>query len=353
MDSISHSLNNIFQCCQQLIKLSPKISIIIPVYNTEKYIARCLDSIKNQTYTDFEVVIVNDGSTDNSESICMDFALRDPRFRVYTKENGGNSSALNHGFQYLTGEYVTVVDSDDYIDERCFETLYEMSTKYSFDLLNFGHTYIKNDIADKRVSILPKNILIDNDLMLEYLKRTANTMLLWFNWSFFFRRAFLIEHNIKWYETLKVGNDTIFNLKCLFYSKATYSIDKPLYFYIYNPTSLTQQKYKKDLLENFIEQFNIRLQFYRENKAIDSIDYHEDIAQHYVEHSLFFMLNNLSVLDANEKHSHLIDIRNSVIYTFCFSVYKSSKYPTIKMRMIIYLFKYRFYRLVLFLLNIR
>lgn len=333
--------------------MAPKISIIVPVYNTEQYVARCLDSIKNQTYSDFEVVIVNDGSTDNSESICMDFALRDPRFRVYTKENGGNSTALNHGFQYVTGEYFTVVDSDDYIDERCFETLYDISTKYSFDLLNFGYTYIKNGVPDQRASILPKNILIDNALMLEYLKRTANTMLLWFNWSFFFRRAFVVQHKIKWNDTLKVGTDTIFNLQCLFYSKATYSIDKSLYFYIYNPTSLTQQKYKRDILEQFIEQFTTRLQFYRANKAIDSIEYYKDIAQHYVEHSLFFMLNNLSVLGAKEKYSRLINIRNSVIYTFCFNVYTPSTYPTIKKRMIIYLFKYRFYKLLIFLFNIR
>ena len=95
-----------------------KFSIVIPVYNVEGYIEKCLNSIKIQTYSNFEVIIVNDGSPDNSEKKIKTF-LKDKRFKYYKKENGGLSDARNYGIKYTTGDYLLFVDSDDYIDKKC------------------------------------------------------------------------------------------------------------------------------------------------------------------------------------------------------------------------------------------
>ena len=99
------------------------ISIVIPVYNAEKYLEQCLNSIKDQTYKNFEVILVNDGSIDHSESICMDFVKVDTRFKYFTKVNGGASSARNFGLDHVTGDFITFIDADDWVDENHLEVL--------------------------------------------------------------------------------------------------------------------------------------------------------------------------------------------------------------------------------------
>ena len=98
--------------------MTPKISVIIPVYNTEKFLHRCIDSVLAQTYTDFELLLIDDGSKDSSGTICDEYAEKDSRVRVFHKENGGVSSARNLGLDNAQGEWVTFVDSDDYIEEN-------------------------------------------------------------------------------------------------------------------------------------------------------------------------------------------------------------------------------------------
>ena len=100
-----------------------KISVIVPIYNTEKYLKRCFDSILSSTYENLEVILVDDGSPDNSGKICDEYAARDSRIRVIHKKNGGLSSARNAGLDIATGDYVTFVDSDDYIASDIYEKL--------------------------------------------------------------------------------------------------------------------------------------------------------------------------------------------------------------------------------------
>lgn len=107
----------------------PKISVIVPVYNTEQYLPRCIDSILSQTFTDFELLLIDDGSTDSSGTICDEYAQKDSRVRVFHKENGGVSSARNHGLDNAVGEWITFVDSDDYILSNFTETLVRLCEK--------------------------------------------------------------------------------------------------------------------------------------------------------------------------------------------------------------------------------
>ena len=100
-----------------------KVSVIVPVYNVEDYIRECLDSLINQTLTDIEIILVDDGSKDLSGTICDEYAKKDCRIKVIHKENGGQSSARNAGLKVSTGEYILFVDSDDYIVENTLETL--------------------------------------------------------------------------------------------------------------------------------------------------------------------------------------------------------------------------------------
>ena len=108
---------------EQSLKTSPTISVIIPVYNTEMYLRRCIDSVLAQTYQDFELLLIDDGSKDSSGAICDEYAAKDARVRVFHKENGGVSSARNLGLDNARGEWVTFVDSDDYIEKKLSQVL--------------------------------------------------------------------------------------------------------------------------------------------------------------------------------------------------------------------------------------
>lgn len=112
----------------------PVVSVIVPIYNVEEYLERCVDSILNQTFTDFELILVDDGSTDNSGQICDEYAESDERVKVIHKENGGLSDARNAGIDVSTGQYMMFVDSDDYIDPKMIEILYERILKDGSDI---------------------------------------------------------------------------------------------------------------------------------------------------------------------------------------------------------------------------
>ena len=101
----------------------PLISVIIPVYGVEKYIAQCLESVINQTYKNLEIIVVNDGTKDRSAEIAKKYAAQDSRIKVYDFENGGISVARNRGLEIATGDYISYIDSDDWLDKRMYETL--------------------------------------------------------------------------------------------------------------------------------------------------------------------------------------------------------------------------------------
>ena len=116
-----------------------KISIIVPVYNVEKYIARCVDSLRNQTLTDIDIVLIDDGSTDGSPAMIDSYAAMDSRIQVMHKKNAGQGYARNDGLRLAKGEYVLFLDSDDYLEQRTCEELYELMVRTGADMCTYGH----------------------------------------------------------------------------------------------------------------------------------------------------------------------------------------------------------------------
>ena len=127
-----------------------KISVIIPVYNIEKYLVKCLDSVINQTFTDIEIICINDGSTDNSLSILEEYAQKDKRIKIINKENGGLSSAWNAGLNEVSAEYLTFVDGDDWIDTNTFKLAYEAMLNNNVDYVCWSANPIFEYNKDRR-----------------------------------------------------------------------------------------------------------------------------------------------------------------------------------------------------------
>jgi len=133
-----------------------KISVIVPVYNVEQYLPRCVDSILAQTYENLEVILVDDGAKDNSGAICDAYVARDPRVRVIHKENGGLSSARNRGLDAATGEYIAFVDSDDWITPDAYGHLLELMEKYRVKLVCGGRYDVDEKTGAKTIGLCPK-----------------------------------------------------------------------------------------------------------------------------------------------------------------------------------------------------
>ena len=123
-----------------------KVSVIVPVYNVDKYLEECLDSIVNQTLNDIEIICVNDGSTDGSLKILEDYASKDDRIKIITQENGGLSVARNTGIDVAKGEYLSFVDSDDFIGLEMFDKMYDQAHSQDLDIL-FCKTYLYDDVT--------------------------------------------------------------------------------------------------------------------------------------------------------------------------------------------------------------
>ena len=127
----------------------PKVSIVVPVYNTEKYLRRCMDSITNQTLKDIEIIIIDDGSKENCAALCDEISKTDSRIKVVHKENGGLGFARNSGIEAATGEYIGFVDSDDYIERSMYETLYNAAKKNNADLCLSGICFVGGNMFSK------------------------------------------------------------------------------------------------------------------------------------------------------------------------------------------------------------
>ena len=135
-----------------------KISIIVPVYNVEKYLKECLDSLINQTLEDIEIICINDGSTDNSLAILEEYQKKDSRIKVFSQRNQGVSAARNLGIEKATGEYLTFLDSDDRLELNTCEILYKETIAKNSDFLFFGLVNDKNKKSDQRLVELLKKI---------------------------------------------------------------------------------------------------------------------------------------------------------------------------------------------------
>lgn len=222
-----------------------KISIIIPVYNTEKYIDRCLESVTNQTYKNLEIIIVNDGSKDNALSKCEEWSKKDSRIKVLSKENGGLSSARNFGIIHSTGDYIGFVDSDDFISYDMYETLYNMIEKNDVDVSRVEYKEVNEYKKYKNKKNRRSKVFRgQNEILDAFLKYRFESVCV----SLYKRECIKdIKFEIgKTSEDLPFNFEVMKNINSLSYSK----IKK--YYYYNNPLSISNGNLTKNKLNYII-----------------------------------------------------------------------------------------------------
>ena len=224
------------------------ISVIIPVYNVEKYIERCVKSVLNQTYQDFEILLINDGSTDNSGKICEELAFKHEQIRLIEQKNQGVSAARNIGIEKAKGEFLTFIDSDDFIDKNYLKILFDSLIKNNADISCCEYQRI-GDVEIKKIKYRNKFYIFDKvDIIKLYLGKELTGP-----WGKLYRKKVFSKIYFpigKRHEDIATIFKVILNAKKLVYT------NDELYFYYKNVSSFTKQKFNKrnfDLIDAWNE----------------------------------------------------------------------------------------------------
>lgn len=208
--------------------MTPKISVIVPVYKVEQYLPRCIDSILAQTFTDFELLLIDDGSPDNSGKICDEYAKKDERIRVFHKENGGVSSARNIGLDNARGEWIAFVDSDDWVNETYFSDL--QNTKADLSISSYTMMPSLN-----HVSLTPIESFSFEDFK-SIISRNLLNALIKTPWGKLLRRELISK--LRFDPALKTGEDTVFMISYYCNCRSIYISDDAVYYYLSPENSL-------------------------------------------------------------------------------------------------------------------
>jgi len=207
------------------------VSVIIPIFNAEKFLRRCLDSVLHQTISDIEAICINDGSTDHSDEILAKYAARDARIKVISKKNAGVSAARNDGIAAASGAYIHFLDADDFIDGNYYEKMLNAAIAATADMAvsgfaaaseyTRGMAYEKNSVATGLYQILKKTNALNDSYI----------------WRYVFRRGFILENKLKFRTDLVAQEDTVFLLGALKLANRVAIAGQTMYHYVYNDAS--------------------------------------------------------------------------------------------------------------------
>ena len=213
----------------------PQISVIVPVYNVEKYLSRCIESILSQTFTDFELLLIDDGSTDRSGEICDEYAKKDTRIRVFHKENSGVSAARNLGLDNAKGEWISFVDSDDWVENDYLEKLIQGK---NFELIFVGIQSYNNTMSTNRIlANFEKTEIYVDDINIENKIINNDLLAIGFCWGKLYKKFILTLYHIRFNESISNHEDHIFYFDYLLHCKNIYLSNAICYNYTFTENS--------------------------------------------------------------------------------------------------------------------
>ena len=257
----------------------PLVSIILPVYNAQNHLARCVGSICAQTYRNIEIIILNDGSKDQSLPVCEEFRQKDPRILLVDKANSGVSDTRNLGLKLASGKYVEFVDSDDYLDPDFTERLVAAAEENEADFVIAPYKMVipagaskPEQVLDKiqdelgvmsvarppevrEYGFLPAGVYDKDTFALRLMDKPASYFY-GVLWNKLYRRDLLAAHDIRFTSEMRWAEDLVFNMQYIQYAERFVAIDKPGYYYVQNPQSICHTQIKPaTLVQNKIQVF--------------------------------------------------------------------------------------------------
>lgn len=221
------------------------VSIIIPAYNSEKYLSQCLNSVIKQSYKDIEIIVINDGSTDGTRLICEKYKAKDARIVVINKNNGGISSARNTGVKNANGSYIMFLDSDDYLSSKCVEECVKLMMSQNVEMIKYSYWKTKYCFRKKYNYATQSKIAISKK---DYRKMIYENIFYSYDfsnvWTMFIKAD--IARKIE-FQNYKIGEDFLYAIQCLLSCKSIYILNKPLYFYRIHSSSVTHAYSKQHI----------------------------------------------------------------------------------------------------------
>ena len=273
----------------------PTISVIVPVYNVEKYLNRCVDSILNQTFTDFELILVNDGSTDKSGEICEEYKKSDPRIKVIHQKNQGQASARNKGIDASTGKYIFFVDSDDYINVCTLKNLFDAVQKYNVPISICEVEDVYDYIEHKEVSSYSSTVFSSMDFYFFRCPLVHMPVCKLFLKSLF--------DNYRFPEG-KIHEDVFLIYKILYEAEKVVYIDCNLYYYFKNPFGTMGRPYSLKRLDE-VEAGEQQVEFFKSKKG--DINYPESLKRLMYYYS--YHIGELKKIPEGKKYARKLRIK--------------------------------------------
>ncbi len=329
------------------------ISIIVPIYNVEKYLNKCIESIVNQTYENIEIILIDDGSNDNSGIICDEYAKKDNRIIVVHKENGGVSSARNKGLKIAKGEWISFVDADDWIEQTFCQTLLNKVTQEQADIALCGY----NRITDNRIEKINANnqeVFLDSN---EYLVKSLNPQT-----GFGFCHMKLIKKevlkSISFNERIEVGEDALFNIQLSTYIKKAVFLKQPLYNYRINNQSVVK-RYDENYANKYLKSMKIIEEYiwqeYNEENE-ENIEIKQNYYNFVAYHIMLIIVNYCYHPDNKMCNAQRKNMLKEVINNDLFIIgLKKSNYNNISLtrKITLYTLKHKLYWLTAIICKIR
>lgn len=273
------------------------ISVIIPVYNVEKYLRECVESVLKQTYQNFEIILVDDGSKDSSGDICDEYAEKDTRIRVIHKENGGLSRARNAGFEEAQGEYVYFLDSDDWIEEKALEELKQCAEENAADVVFFDAISFEDESGEKcekqtyiRNGVYPSGLGTEVFAALQNNKEFRSAVPL-----LFMKKSFIDEQDIRFLPDV-LYEDLLYTFEVFCLASKVTQLSKTFYHRRYRFGSITQSKKHTQNYLSSDQIFREVLNFSDQHGLTD-----QDAVKQYIIRCAYSALNNFSELEREDK----------------------------------------------------
>ncbi len=340
-----------------------KVSIIIPIYNSEKYLESCLKSVKNQTFKEIEVIMINDGSTDESINICKSFCDKDRRFRLLNKENTGVSDCRNIGIKLAKADYIMFVDADDWLENNAVDVSYNNIKEANADLCQFNYYFAisENNYIQNTHYYKPKEIFEEKEMDIlkctvlspDFEEKQTNRKIgkIKACWGKIYLRKMLIENKIEFNTSLKIHEDTLFNLQTFQKSKKIIFIDEFLYYYRKNESSITNRYCPGKIKENQLVIDKINNVLNEDNKIVQK-------AKNYLFFELFCNYIIKDVFNCKNKKKYNIkekEIKDNIIrYQYDKIMNEINiKYLNIKHKVAYLLIKFRQYKILYLLVKLK
>lgn len=294
-------------------EITPWLSVIIPIYNSEKYLDKCITSVLNQSFTSFELILVNDGSTDNTSSICKKYSNADKRVKYFEKENGGSFKARLYGVEHAKGKYVTFCDSDDYYaNKKAFDTMYQYLEKDDLDAMQFAYKRVFNHLSVaartvKQPLFIDRKTFVEKEYPVFLCSFYDESHLTPSDCNKVYKKAMLTEiPSSENAERIFWGDDMIFNLHALKNCRSMVVIPDILYVYMDNVGGTTR------FSENAMRDLN-RIKEYQSQflKKTELQDKAKIISTHHSETACWFgdwVIEAVKVIDEKSLEKKISDI---------------------------------------------